>query len=342
MITLEKIRNKGVKNAELIYSNPLSCEEDVRDFVMEGSAVVSFPEGHLRLENAIDPSNGQKANYVFWCPKTMPSDVAIEWDFKPLREPGLCMLFFSAAGRNGEDLFAPSLQPRTGEYPLYHHGDINAFHVSYFRRKEPDERAFHTCNLRKSYGFHLVAQGADPIPDAADASGFYHMTLIKFEDTVRFFVNDLEVFQFVDDGTAYGPQLLGGKIGFRQLAPMLAEYADLKVWSLVSDKDAAVKELCGQISALIRGRHGNITLEECAQKLNYHPSYIWKVLKKQNMTFTALANKEKISLAKEYLDQSEYTINEISERLHYSNPQNFIRFFNKYTGMTPGEYRRRA
>ena len=104
-------------------------------------------------------------------------------------------------------------------------------YISYFRRKEPDERSFHTCNLRKSYGFYLVAQGADPIPDVADASKPYKLGLLKYENQVRFFVNDLEVFNFNDDGTTYGPCLEGGKIGFRQLAPMIGEYSKLKVYS---------------------------------------------------------------------------------------------------------------
>lgn len=324
----------------MIYQNPLACEEDVKDFVLEGSAEISFPNGRLRLENAIEADWGQKANYVFWCPKTFPSDVLIEWDFWPVREPGLCILFFSAAGRNGEDLFDPSLQKRTGEYPLYHHGDINAYHVSYFRRKEPDERQFHTCNLRKSYGFHLVAQGGDPIPDVEDARGPYHLSLIKKDELVRFFVNDLEVFRYMDDGKTYGPQLGGGKIGFRQLAPLIGEYANLQVYSLISDKEAAIKETYGQIAGLIHKRKGNITLEECAGELNYHPSYIWKILKKQNTTFTVLVNQEKLALAMEYLEQTGASVAEISEALNYSNPQNFIRFFNKYSGMTPGEYRK--
>lgn len=226
------LRQYGVEKSELIYENPLASQEDIQDFVLEGSAVASFPQGRLRLENALSAAEGQKANYVLWCPKDFPSDVYIEWDFWPVKEPGLAILFFAAKGRNGEDLFDPSLAPRTGEYPLYHHGDINAFHVSYFRRKEPDERAFHTCNLRKSYGFHLVAQGGDPIPDVADAKGPYRAALLKYKNTVHFFVNELETFRFVDDGQTYGPLLTGGKIGFRQLAPMIGEYANLKVYAL--------------------------------------------------------------------------------------------------------------
>ncbi len=216
----------------LIYSNPLSGESDIKDFVLEGSAKISFPDGKMRMENAIGAEAGQKANFVLWCDRTFPDNIRITWKFRPLREPGLAILFFAATGINGEDIFDASLQKRTGEYPLYHHGDINAFHVPYFRRKEPDERAFHTCNLRKSYGFHLVSQGADPIPDADDCTSDYDLELVKKDSYVSFSVNGLRVFEFTDDGETYGKLLHGGKIGFRQLAPMIAEYSDLKIYGL--------------------------------------------------------------------------------------------------------------
>lgn len=215
----------------LIYSNPLSCPDSLQDFLLEGRALTSFPEGCLRLENAESAELGQKANYVLWCRKVFPADMLLEIDFRPIREPGLAMLFFSASGRGGQELFDPSLAPRTGEYVQYHHGDINAFHLSFFRRKEKDERSFHTCNLRKSYGFYLAAQGADPIPDAADADGFYTLSLLKQGPDVRFAVNGLEVLSFRDDGETYGPLLGGGCIGLRQLAPMAGEYANLRVYS---------------------------------------------------------------------------------------------------------------
>ena len=216
----------------LIYENPLSCEADIKDFVLEGSAKLSFENGRMRMENAISAEAGQKANFVLWCDKDFPADVRITWNFRPIKEPGLAILFFAAKGINGEDLFDASLQKRTGEYPLYHHGDINAFHVSYFRRKEPDERSFHTCNLRKSYGFYLVTQGADPIPDADECTEDYRMEVVKKGGYVSFSINGLRVFDFEDDGETYGKLLGGGKIGFRQLAPMIAEYSDLKVYEV--------------------------------------------------------------------------------------------------------------
>ncbi|GAA4865681.1 YesU family protein [Paenibacillus vulneris] len=217
---------------QMIYYNPLAAEKDVSGFRLEGEASVSFPNGAMRMENMLDPEEGQASNFVFWCPETFPADIAVAWDFRPIREPGLCMLFFAATGRQGEDLFAPHLAERTGPYEHYHSGDINALHVSYFRRRYPEERAFHTCNLRKSRGAHLVCQGADPIPDVEDAQGVYRMELIKQGADIAFSVNGLTVLRWTDDGHTYGPRLGGGKIGFRQMAPLVGEYANLTVYAL--------------------------------------------------------------------------------------------------------------
>ncbi len=217
---------------DTVYENPLAAESDAAGFRLEGEARISFPNGRLRMENLRDPAEGQRSNFVFWCPETFPADVSIEWAFWPVREPGLCILFFAAKGRSGEDLFDPSLIARTGDYKQYHHGDINALHVSYFRRRWPEERAFHTCNLRKSYGFHMVAQGADPIPPVADATPPYRIQVVKCGGNVAFSINELPIFSWRDDGVGYGPVLGGGKIGLRQMAPLVGEYANLVVRSV--------------------------------------------------------------------------------------------------------------
>jgi hypothetical protein len=214
---------------KIIYENHLAKKEDIEGFVLEGQANISFAGGAMKLKSVVDPKEGQKANFVLWCPVSFPSDVSIEWEFRPIKEPGLAIMFFAAKGKSGVPVLDESLMKRTGEYPQYHSGDINAYHISYFRRKEPDERAFHTCNLRKSYGFHLVAQGADPIPDASVDSDWYSMRIVKKSGHVNFFINDLQIFEYIDDGVSFGDILTGGCIGFRQLAPMEAEYRELRV-----------------------------------------------------------------------------------------------------------------
>lgn len=222
-----------IQPGDLIYSNPLACPSDIEGWRMEGDGAVSFPMRRMRMENTRDPEEGQKANIVHWCPENLPDNVVISWDFHPIREPGLAILFFSAQGRGGEDVFDPALAERDGQYNKYHSGDINALHVSYFRRKHPNERAFQTCNLRKSHGFHLVAQGADPLPSVPDAQPPYRIEIVKAGPLVAFSIGQgkrcIESFRWTDDGESWGPVLDGGKVGFRQMAPLIAEYANLEV-----------------------------------------------------------------------------------------------------------------
>lgn len=55
---------------------------------------------------------------------------------------------------------------------------------------------------------------------------------IKIRGEILFKINDLSIIQWQDDGKTYGPLLEDGKIGFRQMAPLVAEYANLKVYEL--------------------------------------------------------------------------------------------------------------
>jgi len=216
-------------STELVYENKLASADEIAGFSMEGEGAVSFPLGRMRLEGTRPPEKGQGANIVHWCPESFPDRVAISWNFWPIQEPGLAILFFAAKGKNGTSVLDPTLDKRCGPYNQYHHGDIDALHVSYFRRRNPDEIRFHTCNLRKSYGFHLVAQGADPLPCVTQAKAPYRIQVMKAGATVEFSIDGLTVFKWQDDGKSYGPILADGHIGFRQMTPLIAEYSDLQV-----------------------------------------------------------------------------------------------------------------
>lgn len=216
--------------ADVLYSNPLAGPEDVAGWVAEGPLRMGSHEGTLELSGALDDQEfGDHAHWTFWCPQEFPDGIRISWDFLPLAEPGLAMLFFAAAGHGGLDLFSPALASRTGYYPQYHSGDIDALHVSYFRHKHPSERAFRTCNLRKSAGFELVAQGADPLPPTEDAGSFYRLEVVKDGPRVAFSINGLLLFKWQDGSDKV---LAGGRIGFRQMAPLRAAYRNLVVEKL--------------------------------------------------------------------------------------------------------------
>ncbi|WP_232527726.1 DUF1961 family protein [Microbacterium suaedae] len=212
----------------LVYRNPLASPDDVADWIGEGPVGASAADGALELAS----TGGTDDHFTFWCPEEFGDRIRVTWEFSPVSEPGLAMLFFGASAVTGGGIFDSGLSPRTGAYPQYHSGDIRTLHVSYFRRRWEDERAFHTCNLRKSPGFHLVAQGADPLPPVVDARGaFYRIEVVKDGADVSFRIDDLPLFSWSDDETT-GPRATTGRIGFRQMAPLVARYRNLEVHEL--------------------------------------------------------------------------------------------------------------
>lgn len=99
-------------------------------------------------------------------------------------------------------------------------------------------------------------------------------------------------------------------------------------------------EIMNNIQALIDETGGDITLTECAEHLNYHPTYIWKVMKvEKNTTFSNYVGEHKLEQAKKLLLETDLTVSEIATKLNYTNSQNFIRFFSKLEGITPGKFR---
>lgn len=124
----------NIEMGEVLYRNDLSRPDDISTWRLEGQAGVTFPNRRMRLESVLPREQGQKANYVLWCPRHFPDGLCIEFDFHPVREPGLAMFWLCA--------------------------------------------------------------------------------------------------RWHDQGAVGGPALLGGKIGFRQMAPLVAEYANLVVRSI--------------------------------------------------------------------------------------------------------------
>ena len=218
---------------ERIYYNPLKSPADIKGFKLEGEALIDFDLGRMRLQNKRAAEQGQASNFVFWCPEVFPDAIEIRWNFWPMKEPGLCILFFAARGLlAGHDVHVldPHLKARAGVYEQYTQSDVSALQIAYFRRRWPEERAFHLCNLRRAPGFELLAQGADPLPNVEDATPPYRVRLQKSPRGVRFFINDLLAVDWAAQAGASNPS--AGSIGFRQMAPLIAAYSDLEVFRL--------------------------------------------------------------------------------------------------------------
>ena len=84
----------------------------------------------------------------------------------------------------------------------------------------------------------------------------------------------------------------------------------------------------------------DLTLEKCSGRLNYHPQYISRVFRQETgVNFTDYLAQYRLKIAKNWLKETNLTVTEIALKLKYNNPANFIRYFRKMEGITPGQYR---
>lgn len=91
---------------------------------------------------------------------------------------------------------------------------------------------------------------------------------------------------------------------------------------------------------IIRQNYATITLADLAKHLHYTVPHCSKYLKEHlGCTFSELVRRIRFQAAEDYLLHSDMSVNQISETLGYENPENFIRAFKKYFGVTPARYR---
>ncbi|BCJ96200.1 putative HTH-type transcriptional regulator YtdP [Anaerocolumna cellulosilytica] len=130
----------------------------------------------------------------------------------------------------------------------------------------------------------------------------------------------------------YDMDKISGFLKYEVIVPIIANLEEFRT--------SKSSEIMKDIQELIESTKGDVTLTECAEKLNYHPTYIWKVMKvEKNTTFSNYVSEYRLEEAKKLLVQTNMTVSEIASQLRYTNSQNFIRFFNKLEGKTPGKYR---
>ena len=86
----------------------------------------------------------------------------------------------------------------------------------------------------------------------------------------------------------------------------------------------------------------DIDFEEMAEKVGISYSYLRKIIKEETgKTLIDTLNEMRIESAKELLKETEETVAQIAETVGYHNAQSLNRFFQKYEGISPTEYRQK-
>lgn len=83
-----------------------------------------------------------------------------------------------------------------------------------------------------------------------------------------------------------------------------------------------------------------ISFEEMAENIGISYSYMRKIIKEATgKSLTDLINNKRVEEAKKLLLETNMNIKDIALKVGYNNDQSLTRFFKKYEGITPGEFR---
>ncbi|QYR22888.1 response regulator [Paenibacillus sp. sptzw28] len=86
--------------------------------------------------------------------------------------------------------------------------------------------------------------------------------------------------------------------------------------------------------------HEKISMEDAAQILHMNPSHFSRIFKQETgETFIEYVTRVKMERAKESLDRTDKTVEQISESLGYDNTSYFIKLFKAFSGYSPKDYR---
>ncbi len=206
------------------------------EWIVEGAGGVDIKNGKLRASPVPFDANGsqlkdaKRSHLVVWNKNIFPENFLLEYEMNPNNSPGgLTIIFFCAAGKNGEDIFDLHLPPRFADYKLYHSGTLANYSDSYFSRNTEIESL--TNRLRKNPGFKLVAEGKSLTTGATD--GTHHIRILKFGGHIEIEINGKTIFKWDDAGKPLG----AGRIGLRSMEGVsMITYDNFKVWKLTSKK----------------------------------------------------------------------------------------------------------
>ncbi len=123
--------------------------------------------------------------------------------------------------------------------------------------------------------------------------------------------------------------------------PLLAQIAEQQCETLLNSL-TRTKELPVRIRQQLLKNPGQFPMfDALAEQFNMHPRTLRRRLKELDTSYQEILDDVRKSLALQYLNTTDWTIDEIAYLLGYSDPSNFRQAFKKWTGNPPSYFRRK-
>ena len=120
---------------------------------------------------------------------------------------------------------------------------------------------------------------------------------------------------------------------------ILSRHAEKLVTELDQSKrfqDRVKKVITKHLSA------GDVNMETTSKELHLSSRTVYRKLREENISYKTLLNETRRQLAQAYLEETKFSINEISYLLGFSETSAFHRAFKRWFGINPSQYRRTA
>ncbi len=169
------------------------------------------------------------------------------------------------------------------------------------------------------------------LSDSAEPNYLLFKTNVSYEvrDIMkRLFLEKFRYDKYVDRCTIYWLNLL-----FTNILRNYQTYSQFS--SYKSGPDYA------PILRYIQSHYDTITLPRLSEIFHYSVPYLSKIIKKSTgKNFKQLVNETKMRKAIYYLEETDFSIEDISGRVGYSSSDHFYHVFRKAQGMSPQQYRK--
>ncbi|WP_223701489.1 helix-turn-helix domain-containing protein [Sutcliffiella deserti] len=170
----------------------------------------------------------------------------------------------------------------------------------------------------------------------------YHISIVRFLNNLLELMQTLGIDVLKKE---YKMSMFDQLYELKTLQEIENWFKDMIIYPLIDNVEertnSQYKNLSDKIIHIVQQEFdSDITLESIATRLHYNPNYLSSIFRKEtNMSFSEYLSLYRLTTAKQWLEETNISVREISERLKYTNSQNFIRSFKKVEGITPGKYR---
>lgn len=191
----------------------------------------------------------------------------------------------------------------------------------------------------KDYG-NVVREWIQFLKDERFPADAVRSWFLKIMMEIELKYQSLQYFQ-----TPYGMGELSAQVGqmdtIHEVEKLFTEFIREKISLAHELKQTSQRQEIHEAKKYVTARlHEKISMEEAATFLKLNPSYFSRIFKQETgETFIEYVTRVKMEQAKEKLDHSDETVEQIAESLGYDNTSYFIKLFKTYSGYSPKDYR---